>query len=258
MLAVFAADERATPMSIIRMTQCGPVYPMSFDFSRLFLENSAQVGYPHPPQSYPAVTGLERPISSSACEFSMFDASRSQKASFVLLGAYSFIAVAIFLRSSSFVNTTISRKSFPPAFGAVLADAAINCTAISATCFMGGPPWFYSIVFQISPASADPTITGTMPHLSRVMPMNATMEATSAYHSKPPVSGMSVWRVKVTARFSTTPTTAAVMAARAEASLTFFRSDSMYGAPMKIQSMDGVNVTQVASRPPMAPANAGA
>src|SRR3990172_5428361 len=136
MLAVFAADERATPMSIIRMTQCGPVYPISFAFICLFLVNSAHVGYPQAPQSYPAVTGLERPMSNSACEFSMFAASRFQNASFVLLGAYSFIALAIFLRSSSFVITTISRKSLPPAFGAVLADAAINCTAISATCFM--------------------------------------------------------------------------------------------------------------------------
>jgi hypothetical protein len=42
-LAVFAADESATPMSIMRMTQCGPVYPMSFSLSSLALLNSEQV-----------------------------------------------------------------------------------------------------------------------------------------------------------------------------------------------------------------------
>ena len=66
----------------------------------------------------------------------MLAASRSQNASFVLRGAYSRIAAPIRFRSSSAVTTTISRKSFPPAFGAVRAAAAISFTAISATSFM--------------------------------------------------------------------------------------------------------------------------
>jgi hypothetical protein len=51
MLAVLAADDSATPISIILITQCGPVYPISLSFICLFFANSAQVGYPQAPQS---------------------------------------------------------------------------------------------------------------------------------------------------------------------------------------------------------------
>ena len=54
-----------------------------------------------------------------------------------------------------------------------------------------------------------------------------------------------------------TPTTAAVMAVRAPASDLLPRSFSMYGAPRKIQRKHGVNVTQVASRPPRVAATSG-
>ncbi len=54
-----------------------------------------------------------------------------------------------------------------------------------------------------------------------------------------------------------TPTTAAVMAASAPASRRLPRSSSMNGAPAKIHSIDGTNVTQVVSAAPSSPATSG-
>jgi hypothetical protein len=59
------------------------------------------------------------------------------------------------------------------------------------------------------------------------------------------------------ARLRMTPATAAVIADRAPPSALLPRSCSMKGAPRKIQRKHGVNVTQVASKPPNVPANSG-
>ena len=54
-----------------------------------------------------------------------------------------------------------------------------------------------------------------------------------------------------------TPTTAAVMAASAPESWRLARSRSTKGAPAKIHSMDGTNVTQVVMAAPSMPAMTG-
>ena len=54
-----------------------------------------------------------------------------------------------------------------------------------------------------------------------------------------------------------TPTTAAVMAASAPDSRRLERNCSMNGAPAKIHSIDGANVTHVVSAAPMMPATIG-
>ena len=71
------------------------------------------------------------------------------------------------------------------------------------------------------------------------------------------VSRNSEWIANQSARLSTTPTTAAVMAERAPFKALLPRSTSMNGAPRKIQRKQGVKVTQVASRPPSVPASIG-
>src|SRR5919199_3474101 len=60
-----------------------------------------------------------------------------------------------------------------------------------------------------------------------------------------------------TARLRITPTTAAVIAESAALRALLPRIFSTYGAPRKIHRKHGVNVTQVASRPPSVPATSG-
>ena len=60
-----------------------------------------------------------------------------------------------------------------------------------------------------------------------------------------------------TDRLRITPTTAAVIAASAPASLRLPRSSSMNGAPAKIHSIDGTKVTQVVIAAPSSPATSG-
>jgi hypothetical protein len=112
-------------------------------------------------------------------------------------------------------------------------------------------------IFHAYPARAEPVMSGMIPHLKRTSPAKATIEAMRAYHSKPPSSGSRAWRVKITPRFRTTPTTEAVIAARAALSPALLLSRSMYGAPRNIMRSEGTNVTHVARKPPMAPANDG-
>src|SRR5262249_1478417 len=69
-----------------------------------------------------------------------------------------------------------------------------------------------------------------------------------------PVGGNGGWIATQMARFKTTPTTAAVMADSAALSALLPRSFSTNGAPRKIHRKQGVNVTQVASKPPSVPA----
>src|SRR5215204_5989652 len=65
------------------------------------------------------------------------------------------------------------------------------------------------------------------------------------------------WMANQIARLRMTPTTAAVIADNAALSALFPRSCSTKGAPRKIHRKHGVNVTQVASRPPRVPAASG-
>ena len=66
-----------------------------------------------------------------------------------------------------------------------------------------------------------------------------------------------LWIANQTARLSTTPTTAAVIAEKAAPTALLARSVSTNGAPRKIHRKQGVKVTQVASRPPSVPASIG-
>ena len=59
------------------------------------------------------------------------------------------------------------------------------------------------------------------------------------------------------ARLRITPTTAAVIAARAALSARAPRNASTNGAPRKIHRKQGVKVTQVVSNPPSTPATSG-
>ena len=71
------------------------------------------------------------------------------------------------------------------------------------------------------------------------------------------VSRNTVWIANQMARFKITPTTAAVRADKAAFSDLLPRSFSTNGAPRKIHRKHGVNVTQVASKPPSVPASMG-
>src|SRR5262249_27174313 len=66
-----------------------------------------------------------------------------------------------------------------------------------------------------------------------------------------------VWIANQRAKFRITPTTAAVTAESAAFNAATLRSLSMKGAPTNIQRKHGVNVTHVASNPPMVPASSG-
>src|SRR5262245_11215867 len=68
---------------------------------------------------------------------------------------------------------------------------------------------------------------------------------TAANQSNRPATGTTVCSPNHTARFNTTPTTAAVTDESAALSRTFPYNFSMYGAPRKIQRKHGTNVTHV-------------
>src|SRR5262249_30510337 len=114
---------------------------------------------------------------------------------------------------------------------------------------------------------------GIMPTLNRKIAMAAATERVRAHASTVrkfgasndngnartgTVSRNTVWIANQMARFKTTPTTAAVMAESAALSALLPRNASTNGAPRKIQRKQGVNVTQVASKPPSVPAIMGA
>src|SRR6266487_2744612 len=114
---------------------------------------------------------------------------------------------------------------------------------------------------------------GIMPTLNRKIAIAAATERARAHGSTVTKFGASnengnarmgtvsrntVWIANQMARLSTTPTTAAVMADKAPLSALLPRNVSMNGAPRKIQRKQGVNVTQVASKPPRVPAIMGA
>src|SRR5881409_641044 len=96
-----------------------------------------------------------------------------------------------------------------------------------------------------------------MPHFQRHIPANAARPTTTANQFTPPSAGSTVFMANHTARFNTTPTTAAVMAESADANFTSPRVNSMYGAPRKIQRKHGTNVVHVVINPPTMPATHG-
>src|SRR5262249_33970595 len=114
---------------------------------------------------------------------------------------------------------------------------------------------------------------GIMPTLNRKIAIAAATESARAHGSTltklgasndngnartGTVSRNTLWIANQMARFKTTPTTAAVMADSAALSALLPRSVSTNGAPRKIHRKQGVNVTQVASKPPSVPAIMGA
>src|SRR6266567_3381272 len=125
---------------------------------------------------------------------------------------------------------------------------------------------------RMIPAAQDPASVGIIPTLNRKIATAAATESASAHGSTlasfgaskasrkartGSVSRKTVWIANQIARFSTTPTTAAVIADRAPLSALLPRRTSMKGAPKNIQRKHGVNVTHVASRPPSVPASIG-
>src|SRR5258708_1391366 len=108
-----------------------------------------------------------------------------------------------------------------------------------------------------------PISVGIIPALRRKIATIAAADRTSAHGSTLLNLGASndrgnrrtgstarntVWIANHTARFRMTPTTAAVIAESAPLSALLPRSDSMNGAPRKIQRNEGTKVTQVASK----------
>jgi len=75
------------------------------------------------------------------------------------------------------------------------------------------------------PANAEPMITGACP-FEPCHTDEGYYRGRKRTPLDPPVSGKRVWGAKFTARLRITPTTAAVMAARAEESFMFLRSGS--------------------------------
>src|SRR5262249_37790267 len=107
-----------------------------------------------------------------------------------------------------------------------------------------------------NPAPLHAMSVGIIPILKRKIAMMAATESASAHGltllslGASKVSGNrrtgstsrnTVWIANQTARLSTTPTTAAVMAERAPLSALLPRSASMNGAPRKIQRKEGMN-----------------
>src|SRR5207249_7448118 len=122
------------------------------------------------------------------------------------------------------------------------------------------------------PTPLHPTSVGIIPILKRKMATTAAIESASAHGLTLLHRGASnangktrtgstalntAWIANQTARFSTTPTTAAVIADKAPLSALLPRNVSMNGAPRKIQRKEGMKVTQVASKPPSVPASIG-
>src|SRR5262249_36090676 len=126
--------------------------------------------------------------------------------------------------------------------------------------------------YKTTPAPQHAASVGIIPTLKRKIAMAAASESASAHGSTLAGTGASnaignactgtvarntVWSANQHARLSMRPTTAGVMDDGAELSALLSRSVSMKGAPRKIQRKHGVNVTQVASRPPSVPASIG-
>src|ERR1700730_1382843 len=126
--------------------------------------------------------------------------------------------------------------------------------------------------YRVIPAKQQVASVGSMPTLKRKTAMAAPIEIARAHRSTlsslgaskvnnavliGTVSWKSVCTANQTARLSTTPTTAAVMAVRAALSAFTSLSLSANGAPRKIQRKHGVNVTHVASSPPSVAVNRG-
>src|SRR5437868_795660 len=124
----------------------------------------------------------------------------------------------------------------------------------------------------IIPAAPDPTSVGIVPTLNQKIATAAATESASAQRSMLDVCGISnangnarigavsrntVWMANQTARLSTTPTAAAPMADKAALRALLLRSVSMKGATRKTHAKQGMNVTQVTSKPPKAPATIG-
>src|SRR5262245_5062189 len=122
------------------------------------------------------------------------------------------------------------------------------------------------------PALLHPMSVVIIPILKRKIAMMAATDRASAHgltllnrgasnaNGKKRIGSTSLntaWIANQTARFSTTPTTAAVIADKAPLRALLPRSASMNGAPRKIQRKEGMNVTQVASKPPSVPASMG-
>src|SRR5262249_53804678 len=125
---------------------------------------------------------------------------------------------------------------------------------------------------RTTPAAQDEANVGIIPQLRRNIAIADANVRLNAQGSRVGGTGASkakgqvltgtvapkiVWIANQTAKFRITPTTAAVTAESAAFSAATLRSLSMKGAPTNIQRKQGVNVTQVASNPPMVPASRG-
>src|SRR5690242_11203642 len=125
---------------------------------------------------------------------------------------------------------------------------------------------------RTTPAAHEEASVGIMPHFRRKIATAAATVRIKAQRLRLDRTGASkvsgqtltgmvtakiVWIANQRARFRITPTTAAVIAAKAEFNAEMPRRCSMKGAPTKIQRKQGINVTQVANRPPRVPASNG-
>src|SRR5215204_1073504 len=126
--------------------------------------------------------------------------------------------------------------------------------------------------YRRMPAAQQAARVGIIPALKRKIATVAatdsasahrlTLASTGASNASGPartatVSRNTVWTANQMARFRTTPTTAAVIADMAAFRALLPLIVSTNGAPRKIHRKHGINVTQVASRPPSVPASIG-
>src|SRR5262249_10339674 len=125
---------------------------------------------------------------------------------------------------------------------------------------------------RATPAPQDEDSVEIIPHLKPNIASDAAKVRTKAQGLRLDKTGASkakgqaliwivapkiVWIANQRAKFRITPTTAAVTAESAAFSLATLRSLSIKGAPTNIQRKHGVNVTQVATNPPIVPASRG-
>src|SRR5712671_2775335 len=103
-----------------------------------------------------------------------------------------------------------------------------------------------------SPASAQAPITGMIPALKRNSAAKAPMPMIAESHSKAPAKplGQSTCQAKNSARFTITPTTAAVMPVSGALNFRLPCVVSTKGAPMKMKMNEGRNVKYVAVSAP--------
>src|SRR6202022_3438572 len=94
-------------------------------------------------------------------------------------------------------------------------------------------------------------------HFHLVMPIKAATLTITANQSTVFAAGKTMCRPNQTARFKTTPTTAAVTADNAVVSPSFPRSCSLGGPPRKIHKKQGTNVVQVVTKAPRVAARIG-